>query len=93
VAGAVAVVDAGGPDRRARQRIQHRPFGTAREARHRQVDHPLQHQREVALLGGGRRADRDHAGDVGGAAQVLAAGVDQQQAVAFDHGVVPGVAR
>ena len=87
VAGAVAVVDAGRPDRRARQRIEHRRLGPARELRRRQRDDALEHQREVALLRRRRRADRHHAGDVGGAAQVLAAGVDQQQAVAFDVGV------
>ena len=42
----------------------------------------------VALHGGAWRADGDDAGDVGGAVLVLAAGVDEEQAVAAYFAVV-----
>ena len=87
VAGAVAVIHAGGPQRCARQRIELRAAGALGEARARQRNHALHHQGGVAPLLGGGFAQRQHAGDVGGAAQVLAAGVDQQQAPGLQRAV------
>ena len=90
VAGTVAVVHALLPQRSTGQRIQHGRQRAQRETRAGQRQRALEHQRVVALLRGSRRANRPDAGDVGGAAQILAAGVNQQQAVAFDHGMVLG---
>ena len=47
----------------------------------------LQHPRVVLPMRRRDAADGPDAGDVSGATQVLAAGIDQQQAVAFDHGM------
>ena len=85
VAGAVAVVELGGPQRRARQRVEHRRQRAAREARPAQRQRALQHAGVVLAMLRRDVADRPDARDVGGAAQVLAAGVDQQQAVALDR--------
>ncbi len=80
----VAVVQAGLPEWQTRQRIEHRAERAARKHSHRQTNHALEHQGVVALLRVADFADRPDARDVGRAAEVLAAGVDQQQAVAFD---------
>ncbi len=50
VAGAVALVDALGPDRRAGERIELLAGRAARKARPRQRDHALEYQRVVAAL-------------------------------------------
>ena len=85
MAGAVVVVEAGGPQRRrapARRAPSRwcRP-GSARGQR--QV--ALQHQGEALAHLRRRLADGDGAGDVGGAVQVLGAGVDQQQRAALER--------
>ena len=75
------------PDGGTRNRIQHGRRRAAREGRARQRDHALEHQREIHFLVGAGRAHRNHPRDVGRAAQVLAARINQQQAIAFDSGV------
>ncbi len=79
VAGAVVVVEAGGPQRRAGQGVEGRAGGAGREAHAGQRQVALQHQGEALAHLGGRLADGDRAGDVGRAVQVLGAGIDQQQ--------------
>ncbi|MNS82333.1 hypothetical protein D3C72_1160740 [compost metagenome] len=79
-------VDAFGPQRCAGNRVEHGRLHAARELRARQGDHAAQDQGEIALVLGRDRADGDDARDVRGAAPILAARVDQQQAVAFDGG-------
>ena len=77
----MAEVQARLPQRRTRQRIQVRRERAGGKTRPRQRHRALEHPGEVGLLRVGGRADRPDAGDVGGAAQVLCAGVDQQQAL------------
>ena len=85
MAGTMPVIHAFGPDRRPGDGVQQRRKNAARELRTGQGDHALEHPRAIAFLLGRRRAHRHHPGNVGGTAQVLAAGVDQQQAVALDQ--------
>ena len=87
VAGAVAIVHARRPQWRTRECIQLRAAGALGETCARQSDHPFQHQRGVAALLGGGLAQGEHAGDVGGAAEILSARVDQQQALGLQRAV------
>ncbi|MNQ86546.1 hypothetical protein D3C85_1017440 [compost metagenome] len=75
------------PDGGTRNRVQHGRRRAARERCARQRDHALEHQREIHFLVGAGGAHRDHARNVRRAAQVLAARINQQQAIAFDDGV------
>ena len=79
MAGAVVVVEAVRPQRRARQGVERRAGGAGREAHPGQGQVALQHQGEALAHLRRRLADGHGAGDVGGAVQVLGAGIDQQQ--------------
>ena len=93
MAGAVAVVALLLPHGLAADGIQERTGNTFRENRLGQRDVRLQHQRVVALVRGAGRSHRHHAGDVGGSVQVLATGIDQQEAIAADLAVRLGRGR
>ncbi|MNW11953.1 hypothetical protein D3C71_2095180 [compost metagenome] len=84
MAGAVAVIHLVSPDRCPGNGIEQRRQHASREGGARQGDHAFEHARAILLLRKARVAHRHHAGDVGGAAQVLAARVDQQQTIALD---------
>ena len=79
MAGAVGVVGAGLPERDARQRIEIAAARALRETRRADGDHALQNQREEPLLLLRHRADRNRAGDIGRAVDILRAGIDQEQ--------------
>ena len=87
VAGAVIEVEAVRPQRLPRERIELRAGDAFGKHRARDGDVALQHQREALAHFGSRLADRDGAGDVGGAVLVLAAGVDQEQFAGLDGAV------
>ena len=91
MAGAAAVVDLVRPQRPARKGVQRKAGAVVKEHRARHVDVALQHPGVIAALVAGQRADRVGAGDVGGAAVILAAVVDQQKAVRLDGGVRAGL--
>src|SRR5271165_4042746 len=77
VPGAVVVVEPFLPQRAARKAVELRPRRALREARQRECYMALQHAREaVAHL---RRwlADRNRARHVGGAVEILGAGIEQ----------------
>ena len=77
VARAVVEVEAGVPERGAGEGIELGAGGPLREARHRERDvAPEDPGEPVPLLGGGR-TDGHRAGHVGGAVEVLRAGVDE----------------
>mmetsp|Transcript_2227 Transcript_2227/g.5786 ORF Transcript_2227/g.5786 Transcript_2227/m.5786 type:complete len:325 (+) Transcript_2227:609-1583(+) len=84
VAGAVAVVEAHGPQRRARHGVDRDAGRARREHRGGQRDVALQHGGEGGDLVRAGRACVYGACDVGGAAVVLAARVDEQHAVCRD---------
>ena len=87
VAGAVIEIEAGLPEELPRQRVELRAGGAVRKHRARDRDMALEHEGEVPAHLGGRRADGDGAGDVGGAVVVLGAGIDQEQFVRRDAAV------
>ena len=88
VSGAVAVVAVCLPHRRAADGIQQRRGDAVREDGLCERDVRLEDEGVVVFLCGARCADGDDAGDVGGSVLVLAAGVDEEQAVAGDAAVV-----
>ena len=77
VAGAVVVVEAGLPERGAREAVELRAGRADRKARGGDGDVALEHAGEAVAHLRRRRADGDGAGDVGGAVAVLAAGIDE----------------
>ena len=81
MAGAVAEVPLGTPERHARERIELVACGAAWEHRHRQVDHTLENQRVVFLFKWGAFAHWDGAGNICRACKVLSAGVHEVQAL------------
>ena len=81
---AVAVIALRRPQRFAADGVQQRRQNAFGEHGGGQRDVRFEHQREIAFLRGGGRANRNHARDVGGAGQILRAGVNQQQALPFD---------
>ena len=87
VAGAVVIGFALVPEELARQDIQLVAGGAGGEDSLCQGDVTLHHQGEVMLHGLGGGADGYGAGDVGGAALVLAAAVNEQQAIPLDDDV------
>ena len=87
VAGAVVEIEPGLPQRGARQRIELGAAGVLREHRAGDGDMALEHAGEAVAHLVGRRADRDGAGDVGGAVLVLRAGIDQEQLVLAEGAV------
>src|SRR5690606_34347980 len=98
---AVGIVDAVRPQELPRERVELPALSALREAGARQRDVPAQHLRVATAHLGRGRTDADHAGDVRGAVEVLAAAVDEIE-VAFGqwqralgpHGVVrAGAAR
>ena len=87
MAGAVVEIDAGLPERLPRERIELRAGGAVGEHRGRDRDMALEHAGEAVAHLGGRLADDDGAGDVGGAVLILAAGIDQEQIAGRDRAV------
>ena len=77
--GAVEVVDSVFPHRGAGQRVELAAVGATREDSAGEVDKAAQHERVVAPLLVGERTQRDGAGDVGGAVEILTTRVNQQQ--------------
>ena len=91
VAGAVIEVEPLRPQELARKGIELRAGRAVGKDRARDRDMTLEHAGETVAHLGGRRADRDGAGDVGGAVLVLAAGIDQEQLARRDRAI--GLAR
>ena len=79
VAGAVVIVMARHPQRQPRQGVQLVPRCPGRETHHGQGDMALEHEGEHAALVGRRLAHGHRPRHIGGAVQILAAAVDQQQ--------------
>ena len=77
--GAVVVVDPRPPERHPRHRVDVAPGQPRRPGEPAHGDQPLQHQRERPDRLRRHRPDRDGAGDVGGAVEVLRAAVDEQE--------------
>ena len=86
VAGAVAEVAAGAPQRAARKRVQLAARRPPREHRHRQVYMAFQDQSIVLLLKKGAEPEGHGARDVGGAVHILSAAVDEIQPARLQHG-------
>ena len=85
VARTMAIVDLVSPDRRPGNGVEQRRQYPSRERGTRQGNHALEYTGAVLLLCLAGVTDRHHAGDVGSAAQVLTARVDQQQAITLDE--------
>src|SRR5438105_4419834 len=84
MAGAVVVIEPLLPERAARKGVQLRACRPFRKAREGERDMPLKHAREaVAHLVAGL-ADRDRAGDVGRAIEILRAGVEEVERSGFE---------
>ena len=83
VAGAMVIVEASHPQGRAGQDVQGRAGGSGRETDMGQRQVALQHQGEAFGHLPAGLADGDGAGDVGGAVQILAAGIHQQKGAGF----------
>src|SRR6516225_11694174 len=103
VTGAVLEIDAGLPQKLARQRVELRARGAIRENGAGDRNMPAQHAGEAVAQFAGGFADRDGAGDVGGTVLILRAGIDEQEvarhdspvalagdAVVYDRSVRPG---
>ena len=84
VAGAVLEIDSGLPQELPRQRVELRAGGAVGKHRARDRDMAAQHAGETVAHFRRWFADRDGAGDVGGAVLVLRAGIDQQQIAGRD---------
>ena len=89
VAGAMRIIEADRPHRRARQRVNLLAGGAFRKTRRRHRDVATQNSGKGGDHSRRRRADGNGAGDVGGAIIVMRAGIDQQQAVLDKHFVLP----
>ena len=89
VAGAVIEIEPGLPQELPRQRVELRAGGAVGKHRARDRDMALEHAGEAVAHLGARRADRDGAGDVGGAVLVLAAGIDQKEFAGRDAAIAP----
>lgn len=87
VPGAVAVVEAELPEVHARQRVYLYAFGAFGKVEGGQCNMPFEDGGVSAFLFGGGRREGD-AGDVGGAVQVLSAGVHQQDALRADGSLI-----
>ena len=79
MAGAVVEIQSVPPQKLPRQWIELRAGNAVGKHRARDRDMTLENKRKVPSHVGARRADRDRAGNVGGAILVLAAGIDQEQ--------------
>ena len=84
VAGAVLEIEPGLPQELPRQRVELRAGGAVRKHRARDRDVAAQHAGKAVAHFRRRLADRDGAGDVGGAVFVLRAGIDQQEIAGRD---------
>src|SRR4029078_12264390 len=80
--GAVLEIEAGSPEILPRQAVELRAGGAVGKYRATNRDVPAQHAGEADSHFVRRFADRDGAGDVGGAVFILRAGIDQQQVAA-----------
>ena len=87
VPGAVIVVEARLPQELTGERVQLRAGGAARKARQGERDVAAQHAGEAVPMLRLGRADRDRAGHVGGAVQVLPAGVDEVERARLQRAV------
>src|SRR5437867_9994473 len=85
MAGAVLEVEPGLPQTRTCERIKLGAGGAFGEHRARDRDMALEHAGEALAHLRRRLADRDGAGDVGGAVLVLRAGIDQEQLARLDR--------
>ena len=86
VAGAVVVVEADLPQRAARKRVELRAGGARRESAHSaSAMWPFSTRVKRSRISGARLADRDGAGDVGGAVEILRAGIDQIERARFER--------
>ena len=79
VSGAVVVVQAGAPKRKASEGVQLRAACALGKTCLGEGDVSAQDESIVAALLGRRRADGDGAGDIGGAVQVMPAGIHEKQ--------------
>ena len=84
MAGAVIEIDAGLPQELPRQGVELRTGGAVGKYRARDRDMAAQHAGEAVAHFRRRLADRDGAGDVGGAVLILRAGIDQQEIAGRD---------
>src|SRR5579864_5436532 len=75
--GTVVVIETDLPQRPPGEPVELRPGRALREARGRQRDMALEHPSEVLAHLVARLADRDGAGDIGGAVEILRAGIEQ----------------
>src|SRR5262249_42560511 len=89
VAGAVVEVEALRPQELPRKRVELRTGRALGGDRARNRDMTFEHAGEAVAHFGGRLADRDGAGNVGGAVLVLAAGVDQEQLTRRNGAIAP----
>ena len=90
VAGAVVVIEAGLPQRPAREAVELRAARALREhARVAMAMWPFSTRVKRSRISRGRLADRDGAGDVGGAVDVLGAGIDQVELAGLELAVGP----
>src|SRR6185369_2245983 len=82
--GAVVVIEPDLPERPAGQHVEAAAGGALRELHRGERDVAFEHAGEAILHLRGWRADRDGARDVGGAIEILAAGIDQVDRVHLD---------
>ena len=85
--GAMREIEPGMPQELARQRIELRAGGAVGKRGAGNRDMAAQHPGKAVAHLLGRLADRDGAGDVGGAVLILRAGIDQQQVAEGDAAV------
>ena len=78
MAGAVIEIDAGGPEKLPRERVELRAGRAIGKHGACNRDVALEHAGEALAHFSTRRADRNRAGDVCGAVLVLRAGVDEE---------------
>ena len=90
VARAMVEVEAGLPQRVAGERVDLRAARAFGKPRRGDGDVALEHQREMAAHLGCRRPDRHRAGDVGGAVDILRAGIDQIERIRLQRPVGVG---
>ncbi len=89
MAGAMVEVETRNPQELACEGIELGAGGAVREHRASDGDVTLEHAGEAVAHLGARRADRDGAGDVGGAVLVLASGIDQEQLTGREPAIGP----
>ena len=87
VPGAMVVIEARLPQELAGERVELRAGGAAREACRRQRNVAAQHPGEAVPVLGLGRTDRDRAGHVGGAVQVLPARIDEVEGAGLQRAI------